>query len=159
MIFRAAGIRETVKDGLGMALEIFFQGCNKRCPKCHNPELQDFDGGSEMDTKDIIAKMYFSVYESLVLCGGEPLDQPYATLELLETMEQFEVPTILYTGYEWEEIDDKTKELATVIICGPYEAKRKRAGTFTASYNQKIYLKGEEIENTTDLFKRVRQAL
>lgn len=158
LIFQCGGITETVSDGIGMALEIFFQGCHKRCLKCHNPDLQEFDKGIEIDTSDIVSKIYHSVYESLVLCGGEPLDQPYATLELLDTMCKLGIPTVLYTGYEYVELDENVKKLATVIISGQYE-HRKRTGKFPASYNQEIHFRGKIYETTPNVFRDIRQAL
>lgn len=41
MIFRCAGISDSTNDGIGMALDIFFQGCSLKCKGCQNPELQE----------------------------------------------------------------------------------------------------------------------
>ena len=58
MIMRIAGIvNDSIVDGPGFRLTVFAQGCPHACPGCHNPQTHDFNGGYEIDTDDIIAKM------------------------------------------------------------------------------------------------------
>lgn len=39
MKVRLAGIvNESVNDGPGLRIVIFFQGCDHHCPGCHNPQ-------------------------------------------------------------------------------------------------------------------------
>ncbi len=64
-----------------LACVIFFQGCPLRCPFCHNPELQRFDGAQNEMLPD--GQNLFSFLEKrrglldgVVLSGGEPLMQP-----------------------------------------------------------------------------------
>ena len=58
MEMRLAGlVRESVVDGPGIRLTIFFQGCPHACPGCHNPETHDFDGGYLFDSEAILAEV------------------------------------------------------------------------------------------------------
>ena len=42
-------IDESIVDGPGIRMTIFFQGCTHNCYKCHNPETHSFTGGKEYD--------------------------------------------------------------------------------------------------------------
>ena len=36
----------------GIAVELYISGCYRKCFNCHNPELQDFSVGKELDTQN-----------------------------------------------------------------------------------------------------------
>lgn len=58
---------------------IFTQGCNFRCPYCHNPELVDPSRYSEVITEESILnflELRKGKLESLTISGGEPTIQP-----------------------------------------------------------------------------------
>ena len=40
-------LAESVVDGLGIRTVVFFQGCPRHCPGCHNAPLISFEGGTE----------------------------------------------------------------------------------------------------------------
>lgn len=56
---------------------IFTQGCNFRCPYCHNPELLENKSGS-IDEKIVLdfLKTRKNQLEAVVITGGEPTLQP-----------------------------------------------------------------------------------
>jgi pyruvate formate lyase activating enzyme len=64
-----------------VASTLFLQGCNFRCPYCHNPELVTFDAGGGqaplLDLEEILAYLstYSRMLEGVCLTGGEPLLQ------------------------------------------------------------------------------------
>ena len=37
-------------NGIGTCVSFFTQGCERKCPGCHNPETWDFNGGLEVPT-------------------------------------------------------------------------------------------------------------
>ena len=41
----AGVIHNSVVDGPGLRTTIFFSGCRRNCPGCHNSEAQSFDYG------------------------------------------------------------------------------------------------------------------
>lgn len=58
---------------------IFTQGCNFRCPYCHNPELVDPDRYSDVITEESVLnflELRKGKLESLTISGGEPTLQP-----------------------------------------------------------------------------------
>ena len=61
-----------------LAAVIFFKGCPLKCPFCHNPELQENGGKTEMLWEDILSflKSRKGKLDGVVLSGGEPLMQP-----------------------------------------------------------------------------------
>ena len=65
---RIAGfVEESIVDGPGFRIVIFFQGCAHHCYGCHNPETWDFEGGKEVSF-DLIKKIID--------------DNPYAVVEI-----------------------------------------------------------------------------
>lgn len=57
---------------------IFTQGCNFRCPFCHNPELISEEKGGEYSLPFIFnyLKKYNKWIDAVVITGGEPTLQP-----------------------------------------------------------------------------------
>lgn len=92
-----------------------------------------------MDTHAITDRLWRNRdwYEAVVFVGGEPLEQPEALLNLLEFTRGTNMESWLYTGYELDEIPPKIKELADVIVAGPYQDDLKTGG-FPASTNQTV---------------------
>jgi pyruvate formate lyase activating enzyme len=63
-----------------VASTLFLQGCNFRCPFCHNPELvlpEAGDAQPPMDLEEILSYLatYGRMLEGVCLTGGEPLLQ------------------------------------------------------------------------------------
>lgn len=59
-----------------IAAVVFFQGCNFRCPYCHNPELLAMQAPPDdaFSPDAILARLHRrkEVLDGVVLCGGEP---------------------------------------------------------------------------------------
>lgn len=60
------------------AIVIFFRGCGRRCPWCHNKEL--LNGETPIDISIVLDMLddASGFVTAVVLSGGEPLDQPEA---------------------------------------------------------------------------------
>ena len=98
MLFRCAGITSGTINGIGISLEVWFQGCKFGCPGCQNPDLQNLDGGQLIDTDLVLEHLnnYKDFYNSIVLLGGEPVLQPKALNSIITNCN---IPSILYKIY------------------------------------------------------------
>jgi anaerobic ribonucleoside-triphosphate reductase activating protein len=140
MKFKCAGITDSMNDAPGkIGLDVFFQGCSLKCPGCQNPDLQDPNGGFEIDTDEIINHLnqHRDFYQALVFLGGESLEQDKAVLDLA-SRSRSGLYNVLYTGWLYEKIPLKIKSVMDMIIDGPYIEELKTNG-FPASENQRIY--------------------
>ncbi len=150
MDIRLAGfVKESVVEGPGIRLVVFFQGCFHNCPACHNPETHDPMGGYDGNTDDVIEHLVTKpLLAGLTLSGGEPLLQPAAARVLAEATTAFGKNIIVYTGYTWEEVQkmaETNEDIAALLkhtwllIDGPFIlAKRSFNTPFRGSANQRI---------------------
>jgi len=53
---------------------IFFQGCDRKCGYCFNPELIPYNGGDDLTQRKILESLG-TLSDVVVLTGGEPLYQ------------------------------------------------------------------------------------
>lgn len=128
-----------------LSVEIFISGCKHKCDGCHNPELWDFNYGTELSINNIIKRIKKEWHEQIVLTGGDPLWSKDTTLELVKRLKSdVQLPIMLYTGFTKEEIDaDKIMtqicELCDIIITDRYD-KRLPATNLRGSNNQRIWM-------------------
>ena len=98
---RLAGIvHESISDGPGIRIVIFFQGCPHACQGCHNPHTWDAMGGSEIDTTELLAGLRFSpLISGVTLSGGEPFAQAEAAVTLAQAAKARGLNLWVYSGY------------------------------------------------------------
>lgn len=81
-----AGLQKmTLLDFPGkVACTVFFQGCNFRCPFCHNSDLLPGQGEPLMDDQELLAFLQKrkGLLDGVCITGGEPTLQP----QLMELM-------------------------------------------------------------------------
>jgi anaerobic ribonucleoside-triphosphate reductase activating protein len=137
MQFRCAGISDSTIDGIGIGLNIFFQGCSLKCDQCQNPGLQDKNDGYDEYTKNIInlIEEYNDYYDSICFLGGEPCEQ---TESLHDLVSKLSLPKVLYTGWLYRYVPIDIRDKLDIIVDGPYIERFKTDG-FPASKNQKVY--------------------
>ena len=102
------------------AYEIYISGCSgnpKHCEGCHSPHTWDFEAGSPFN-EDFMRKVkadirtYDSLIDSIMIFGGEPLDQPAKELEfLLIFCNTFKKQIWLFTHYEPDDAFDRFPSL------------------------------------------------
>jgi anaerobic ribonucleoside-triphosphate reductase activating protein len=133
---RISGFTDTVSDGVGMGLAIFFSGCNRGCKGCQNPKLQSFGAGYDCYTHGVISylKLHGAFYDSVVFTGGDPYYQMDALIDLAENID---ITKVLYTGALIEELPSSLVANIDVIVDGPY-IEELATGKFPASSNQRI---------------------
>ncbi|MDR2159174.1 MAG: 4Fe-4S cluster-binding domain-containing protein, partial [Treponema sp.] len=67
---------ESIVDGPGFRYTVFVQGCDFRCPGCHNPRLQPFTGGRRISIAEVTAAVKANpLLAGITLSGGDPFTQ------------------------------------------------------------------------------------
>lgn len=144
MKIRVAGIvPESFVDGEGIRFTIFFQGCLRNCPGCHNPATHDLNGGKISDTEEIISSIKKNpLLTGITLSGGEPLLQIAPAAELARAAKNLNLDVWCYTGYKLEEVPSSAEELlqnVDVLVDGAYIDKlRDLELNFRGSKNQRV---------------------
>lgn len=136
---------DSIVDGPGLRLAIFMQGCSNKCHGCHNPQLQNFDGGKYFTCQEIldIAKKN-PLIDAVTLSGGEPFCQPESLLELVKLFKANNYNIAVYSGFTFEKIRDNEKfapvlEFINTLVDGPFIlAQRNLSLKFRGSENQRI---------------------
>ena len=137
------------------SLDIFFAGCNNRCEDCCNPELMDFNNGTDYGEWLPKIEHYLSSYgtliENIFLVGGSPNHQDSKQMEnfLAGLKKHYEsINVFLFSGEDsLDEIQDVFKKYCDFIKIGSYRPELKceeniQYGIKLATINQKILKKG-----------------
>lgn len=144
MQIRIAGlVPESFVDGAGIRFAVFFQGCKRACPGCHNPQAQPLDGGTLTDTDVIIEELKNSTLANgITLTGGEPLLQLNAATELAYAARRLGMNVWCYTGFTYEKLPPFTSaflNLVDVLVDGEYrENERDLSLLLRGSRNQRV---------------------
>lgn len=147
MNIRVAGlVNDSIVDGPGFRFTVFTQGCPHHCTGCHNPQTHDFEGGNDMDTDEIIARIRKNpLLDGVTLSGGEPFCQSDACAEIAKAAKEMGLNVWSYSGYTFEELISGRKEWrkflqeVDVLVDGRFElSKRTLECRFRGSWNQRL---------------------
>lgn len=140
-------VPETIVDGVGLRMSVYFSGCHHQCPGCHNPSSWNQEQGRLVDTKEIV-DLYKNnkLLSGITLTGGDPF---YDAIDLLSFLKELRhaLPTVniwAYTGYTYEDllIDSVKRDCLNyidVLVDGPYiESLQGPNLMFKGSSNQRI---------------------
>lgn len=128
---RFSGINyESIVDGDGVRIVIFFSGCNHHCQGCHNKKTWDYNYGEEFSEDHIerIKKHLENNYISgITVSGGDLLCHPDNIVEkylkILKELLNENQTLWVYTGYKFEEIRKKKYlKLIDVLVDGPFDS-------------------------------------
>jgi len=119
------------------------------CNGCHNPETQDFSGGTQTPVGEIISRMLGNpLTDGLTLSGGEPFMQAAECAKLAAAAKENGLSVWVYSGFTYEELtakaqtDQAVKELlllADVLVDGPFvSAQRTLSLKWRGSRNQRV---------------------
>lgn len=141
----ASILDESVVDGLGIRVVVFFQGCSHMCVGCHNPALLPFEGGEEYSVEQIgeeILKCLTKLHRGVTLSGGDPVFQAQELEELIAYLRERkpDINIWLYTGFTFEKIKDMPfLKGIDVLIDGQFEeAQKDLMLKFRGSANQRV---------------------
>ena len=145
---RIAGtVDDSIVDGEGLRYTIFVQGCPRRCPGCHNPETQCFEGGRLADTAELLAEIAANpLLTGVTFSGGEPFMQPAPLVEIARACHSRGLSIWSYTGFTLQELharhDTAVEALLNevdVLVDGEYrEKERDLTLMFRGSRNQRV---------------------
>jgi anaerobic ribonucleoside-triphosphate reductase activating protein len=116
--------RCTTAEGPEKRLAIWFQGCDKRCAGCCNPELFDLKPAHILTLDELLsiitqAEAEFGI-EGVTYLGGEPILQQ-GLAELSQAIRTAGLGVILFTGRRAEELTDALKNSVDLIVDGGFE--------------------------------------
>lgn len=125
-------------NGDGCRYVVFLQGCSHHCDGCHNPETWDFEGGIEVETREIAEDFKRrKLLDGITLSGGDPFFQKESCVELLNMLPGVNV--WIYTGFEYEDIcGTELANMADVLVTGKFVKELACEGKMYGSENQKI---------------------
>lgn len=150
MIVRLAGIqKDSIVDGPGIRLSLYFQGCSHCCAGCHNPETHDPAGGSDFKLEELLNLIDSCPgIDGVTLSGGEPFEQAAAVAMLADAIRERGLNLVLYSGYYFEELmakSSKDHNVSTLLkagwllVDGPFiEGEKDLTLAFRGSRNQRL---------------------
>lgn len=128
---RFSGINyESIVDGDGVRIVIFFSGCKHYCQGCHNKKTWNYNYGEEFSDKYIeqIKKHLKNPYiKGITISGGDLLCNPDSVVEyyitLLRGLLNENQDIWVYTGYKFEDIRKKKYlKYIDVLIDGKFDS-------------------------------------
>lgn len=141
---------ESIVDGDGVRVVIFFSGCNHHCKGCHNPETHDFNAGRLFSTelqKQIAEYVRETPFISgVTLSGGDPMYSAESIIPFLKELKSLSPASTVwvYSGFTYEEItaDPSMRELlgmCDVLVDGPFILEQRDITlSYRGSRNQRI---------------------
>lgn len=145
-------IPESYVDGPGIRFTIFVQGCDRRCPGCHNPRTMPHVGGSFYSPEEIISMITKNpLVNGVTFSGGEPFLQARALCELGIILKEKGYHIITFSGYTFDELlagaNQENGWLDLLNVCdwlvdGPF---------LLAERSLQLYLRGSRNQRILDL--------
>lgn len=141
---------ESIVDGDGVRVVIFFSGCNHHCKGCHNPETHDFNAGRlfSIDLQKQIAEYVRETpfISGVTLSGGDPMYSAESIIPFLKELKSLSPASTVwvYSGFTYEEIsaDPSMRELlqmCDVLVDGPFILEQRDITlSYRGSRNQRI---------------------
>lgn len=137
-------IFETIGDGDGIRLILFFQSCPHFCEGCQNKSCWSKEGGISVEIDKLVeyikSQYHEGFHSGITLSGGDPLYQREEITEFLRKLKD-NIPSInvwCYTGYTYEDIlSHPALSYIDVLVDGKY-IKELPPVRFRGSNNQRI---------------------
>lgn len=91
-------------DGPGIRTVFFLKGCPLKCKYCHNPDTQNYMGGTTITVDDVVekAKRFIPYYRvtggGVTFSGGEPLMQGAFLSQALKRLKEEGISTCIDTS-------------------------------------------------------------
>ncbi len=140
-------VASSLANGPGKRAVIWLQGCTLACPGCFNPQTHPSATGKTASIEQIdnwLRSLDGSI-DGLTISGGEPLQQLKPLTALLHKVRaRTDLPTILFTGYTWQEVNQmpgvkKLFKLVDLILAGRYMVDQRAASHLIGSRNKTVH--------------------
>lgn len=144
-------IEDTTAEGFGHRFCIWTQGCSHHCDECMASDTWAYNGGTEMETDELIRMIRKqrengSGIEGVTFLGGEPFEQAEACATIAQKVQEMGLSVIAFTGYTYEQLLLKEDEgvwnflkNVDLLIDGSYQKeKRDFSRPLVGSENQRF---------------------
>ena len=135
--------------GPGERVGIWLAGCDRGCPECIAPELQECSNGTPVTIDEVMGyiRKLCAHADGFTISGGEPFFFPDELKNLIDAISGISDDIMIFTGYTIEELKEMRDEnvadvLAhiSVLIDGPYIGERNDGKGLRGSSNQNIHI-------------------
>ena len=132
--------RGSTCDGPGIRNIVFFQGCARHCPGCHNPGTWAPNGGCAFSIADLVSTIdKHTPLKRITISGGEPLLQLDGLMDLVGALRARGYDIAVYTGNGLDEVPKKLLRLIDYIKVGDYRQDcRTSIKPYVGSTNQEF---------------------
>ena len=141
---------ESVVDGDGVRVVIFFSGCDHHCKGCHNPSSHDFNTGKSFGS-EIQGQIAEYIRETpfvsgVTLSGGDPMYSADSIIPFVKELKELSPASTVwvYSGFTYEEIlavpsMRNLLEMCDVLVDGPFILEHRDITlSYRGSRNQRI---------------------
>ncbi len=134
--------------GPGKRVGIWLQGCSIRCKGCMSGHTWEFDKSKAIKIEEVADILKSFGCKRLTISGGEPFDQNEALKVLLNSIREFFDDILVYTGYTYEYLLSKDKDLLKLIdamVDSPFIKGLESELIWKGSENQRFFLFNESL--------------
>ena len=119
---------DSVVNGEGLRIVLWFQGCLFACPGCHNEETWAIDGGTVYDIEEVVEEIRNHSHDhidGITLSGGDPMFQVEVLKVILPQIKEMDLNVWMYSGEIYENlVRDKDfmeiREYIDVLVDGRF---------------------------------------
>jgi anaerobic ribonucleoside-triphosphate reductase activating protein len=135
--------------GPGLRAVVWVQGCPLRCQGCLAPEALTFDGGTEIRTRELTARILdiAPAVDGVTFSGGEPFAQAASLAELSRWLRDArpDISLMAFSGYTLEHLTARGNDaqrgllqMLDILVDGPYLRRRHAPLRWRGSTNQRL---------------------
>lgn len=128
-------------NGFGNRDVIWVQGCSIKCKGCNNQHMWSYEKKHLIPVSKLATKVINRTgeIEGITISGGEPIEQAQAVSQLLKTIKEKGLNTIVYSGFTYKKLIDlndfwinELLKYTDILIDGKFEQTQYND-------NQKLY--------------------
>lgn len=154
--------------GPGKRLVIWTVGCHKKCDRCANPELREFDKSKEMGLKEFsmtLEMLNNKQIDGFTLTGGEPFCHSKQLPKFISEMKKYSNDILVFSGYSTDELNQMETEdptirlirsMVSVMVLGEYKDNLNDNKTsLVASSNQEIVYEDKSVRSKYEEYMKM----